>query len=187
MSDDAEFGAALVALLPKMRRYAGSLTHNDDAADDLVQTAALTAWRRRDKFKRGTDLRAWLFTIVHNERIDWHRRESSRLRMNIDALAHTLRAHTAPDASVLAAEVGEILASMDGGPRRAILGAANGCAYQEIADAEGVPIGTVRSRLSRGRAMNSPKPGDLTMFIFSATFVEEKTNTRTSVGAIQSD
>ncbi|HQD84303.1 MAG TPA: sigma factor, partial [Quisquiliibacterium sp.] len=64
------FAATLVALLPRLRRYARTLVHEPAAADDLVQDTLERAWARRAQWIPGSDLRAWLFAIMHNRRID---------------------------------------------------------------------------------------------------------------------
>ena len=69
-----EQAKAVEAEIPYLRRYARALTGNPDAADDLVQDGLERAIARFDQFQPGTNLRAWLFTILHNMRCDQHRR-----------------------------------------------------------------------------------------------------------------
>jgi RNA polymerase sigma-70 factor (ECF subfamily) len=67
---DAEFQADLIALIPKMRAFARSLTGSRAAADDLAQEALLKAWKGHHTYARGTNLRAWTFMIVRNQYLE---------------------------------------------------------------------------------------------------------------------
>ena len=66
MGGDTEWRNEVVAMIPALRAFAWSLSHNGSDADDLVQDTLITAWSNRDKFEPGTNLRAWLFTILRN-------------------------------------------------------------------------------------------------------------------------
>jgi RNA polymerase sigma-70 factor (ECF subfamily) len=141
------------ALVPALRRFAWSLTRSGDAADDLVQDClehALGAWHRRHL---DGNLRAWLFTILYNLHISDRRQLARRARLLADpALAEEPSMGGGQDAALHCAEV---LAHLDTLPeeQRAVLLliGVEGLSYDEAAQVLGVPLGTVMSRLSRGR------------------------------------
>lgn len=167
--------ADLVAALPRLRRYARVLTGDVHRADDLVQDTLARAWDKRRLWRAGSDLRAWLFTIMHN------------LHVNQFSLRQRESAHTSLDADdgpgagwevpVRATqsdriEVNEVFAQIGRLPVEQrevlILAAVEELRYDEIARLLGVPVGTVMSRLSRAReklkrmsgAPPSPPQGD---------------------------
>jgi RNA polymerase sigma-70 factor (ECF subfamily) len=141
------------------------LTRNPDTAQDLVQDTYLKAFRARSRFAAGTNLKAWLYTILHNT---WRnrRRDQARSRVEADSEAVALAAEQGrdgvsapperPDARLLEAALStDLRAALDGLPeafREAVwLRDVEELSYQEIATVLDVPIGTVMSRLSRGR------------------------------------
>ena len=141
------------ALVPALRRFAWSLTRAGDAADDLVQDClehALGAWHRRHL---DGNLRAWLFTILYNLHISDRRRLARRARLLADpSLVGEMAMEGGQDAALHCAEV---LAQLDALPedQRAVLLliGVEGLSYDEAAQVLCVPVGTVMSRLSRGR------------------------------------
>ncbi len=142
------------------------LTRDGDAARDLVQDTYLKALRAHAQFQPGTNLKAWLYTILHNT---WRnrRRDHARARVSfdsdtVDAAVDAGQAgaveQTTPETMLLRrAQDADIRAAVDALPeafREAVwLRDVEDLAYQEIADALGVPIGTVMSRISRGRKL----------------------------------
>jgi RNA polymerase sigma-70 factor (ECF subfamily) len=148
-----ELDRRMEALVPALRRFAWSLTRSGDAADDLVQDClehALGAWHRRHL---DGNLRAWLFTILYNLHISDRRQLARRARLLADpALAEEPSMGGGQDAALHCAEV---LAHLDTLPeeQRAVLLliGVEGLSYDEAAQVLGVPLGTVMSRLSRGR------------------------------------
>jgi len=146
---------AIVAEIPRLRRYARALMKDPAAADDLVQDCVERALSRLHLYASGTNLRAWLFTIMHGLYVNAVRRESRAVD----------RAPLGPDAErrhVAAPEQGRGLAVRDLAqaldrltPEQReviLLVALEGLTYSEVAEATGVAIGTVMSRLARGRA-----------------------------------
>ncbi|MEZ5292580.1 MAG: sigma-70 family RNA polymerase sigma factor [Vicinamibacterales bacterium] len=155
-----------LALMNGLYGTAVRLTRNGDAARDLVQETYLKAIRARERFQPGTNLKAWLYTILHNT---WRnsRRDAARARVSFDSDTLDLAVETGkgglvddetPEASLLkrAADV-EIREALDALPavfREAVwLRDVEDLSYSEIADALAVPIGTVMSRISRGRKL----------------------------------
>lgn len=142
------------ALVPALRRFAWSLTRNTDEADDLVQDClehALGAWHRRHA---DGNLRTWLFAILYNLHVSDRRRRARRTRL-LDEVART-GTEAGPaggaDATVQCAQVLEHLATLPEEQRDVLLlVGVEGLGYEEAAKVLGVPVGTVMSRLSRGR------------------------------------
>lgn len=142
------------------------LTRDGDAARDLVQDTYLKALRARERFQPGTNLKAWLYTILHNT---WrnNRRDHARARVSfdsdtVDAAVDAGRPgvvdRSTPETVLLRAlQDADIKAAVDALPeafREAVwLRDVEDLSYQEIADALAVPIGTVMSRISRGRKL----------------------------------
>jgi RNA polymerase sigma-70 factor (ECF subfamily) len=141
--------------LPALRRYARALTRDAARADDLVQDALTRAYAQAHRFDARRSLRAWLLAIVHNQFVSGERRRLAEARR--DAAFANFQAEAVADAgqehAAYLCEIAERFASLPE-PQRAVLHlvAVEGLGYREAADALGVPIGTVMSRLSRARA-----------------------------------
>jgi len=139
--------------IPRPRRYARALTRNLARSDDLAQDTLARAIAKEHLWQPGTNLRAWLFTLMHNQHVNDVRR-SHRDGGNIDVteMASVLVANTDPTVSRQMRELERGLALLPFEQREAILLVGlEGMRYDEAAAVAGVPIGTVRSRLSRGR------------------------------------
>ena len=155
MASDSQIRSDIIALLPRLRRFACSLTGQVADADDIVQIAIERALGRLDQFQAGTRLDAWLFSIVRNAWIDEAR---SRARRGRTFLAAELGEGVGEDgenamhARLEAQDVWKAMQQLPHEQREAIaLVCVEGLAYREAADVLGVPIGTVTSRLARGR------------------------------------
>ena len=142
----------LVDHLPALRAFALSLTREGAAADDLVQDTIVKAWTNMDKFQPGTNLRAWLFTILRNTFYS-DRRKTRREVSDSDGI-YAARLTTRPDHDGRLA-LNDFRAAFEKLPdeqREAlILVGAYGFSYEEAAAMTGVAIGTVKSRANRGR------------------------------------
>jgi len=148
----------LVAALPRLRRYARVLTGDAHRADDLVQDTLARAWDRRGLWRPGSDLRAWLFTIMHNVHVNQIvLRQRERMQVSLDADGGR---GSGCEAAVRATqsdhvEVNEVLAQIGRLPLEQrevlVLAAVEELQYHQIARLLGVPVGTVMSRLSRAR------------------------------------
>lgn len=138
--------------LPELRRYARSLA-GANGADDLVQDCVERALSRSHLFQKGTNLRAWLFTIMRNLFVSGTRRARRAGPVMDPDLAHAaLSVAPCQEHAVLLDEVNRALPALPEGQRRAIeLIAISGFAYEDAATAMHTGVGTVRSRLSRGR------------------------------------
>ena len=139
--------------IPRLRRYARALTRGADRADDLVQDTLVRALNKGNLWQPGTDIRAWLFTIMHNQFVNTVRRDVRETgTVVIERLACTLVANTDPTARRQLAELDRALARLPTEQREVILLIGmEGMAYESAAQILGVPVGTIRSRLSRGR------------------------------------
>jgi RNA polymerase sigma-70 factor, ECF subfamily len=148
----------LVAALPRLKRYARVLTSDADRADDLVQDTLARAWEKRRLWRVGSDLRAWLFTIMHNVHVNqFSLRKRRLLEVPIDGDEGTSGGFEIPvrASQIHRVELAEVLAQIEKLPveQREVLmlAAVEELRYEDIARLQGVPIGTVMSRLSRAR------------------------------------
>ena len=149
----SDFHSRLEEQIPRLRRYARALTRDANRADDLVQDTLVRALAKQHLWQAGTNLRAWLFTLMHNQHVNDVRR-FNREGGNVDVqeMASVLVATTDPTSGRQLRELERGLARLPLEQREAILLVGlEGLRYDEAADILGVPIGTVRSRLSRGR------------------------------------
>ena len=139
--------------IPRLRRYARALTRASDRADDLVQGTLLRALTKLHLWQPGTDIRAWLFTIMHNQYVNTVRREAREAAtVDIEDISAKLVATTDPTARRQLVELDRALAQLCAEQREVLLLVGlEGMDYESVAQILGVPIGTVRSRLSRGR------------------------------------
>src|SRR5271155_5247605 len=149
----SELSCLIEREIPRLRRYARALTRAPDRADDLVQDTLVRALTKGQLWQPGTDIRAWLFTIMHNQYVNTVRRGvRETAAVDLDHVSSTLVATTDPTSSWLLRELDRALARLPDEQREVILLIGlEGMAYEDAAQILGVPIGTVRSRLSRGR------------------------------------
>jgi RNA polymerase sigma-70 factor, ECF subfamily len=148
----------LVAALPRLRRYARVLTGDAHRAEDLVQDTLTRAWDKRRLWRAGSDLRAWLFTIMHNVYVNqFSLRQRERAHASLDADDGPVAGWEIPMRATQSdrIEVDEVFAQIGRLPAEQrevlILAAVEELHYKEIAQRLGVPVGTVMSRLSRAR------------------------------------
>ncbi|WP_018259754.1 sigma-70 family RNA polymerase sigma factor [Methylobacterium sp. WSM2598] len=144
----------VVDLIVPLRRYARALTRDPAQADDLVHDALVRALEHQSSLKSGTNLRTWLMTVLHNAFIDGQRRRQVEARY-AETLEHIAdeAVPAGQDSHVRLAQIREAFARLPEEQRAALhLVTIEGMAYQEAADVLGIPIGTLMSRLGRGRA-----------------------------------
>jgi RNA polymerase sigma-70 factor, ECF subfamily len=148
-----DFGRLLEAEIPRLRRYARALTRDITSADDLVQSGLARAVAKQHLWQPGTDLRAWLFTILHNQHVNEIRRsvrEGANVPIDDAAPALTIQSNAIDALQLRDLEVA--MAKLAPEQRQVILLVGlEGMSYDEVAGILGIPIGTARSRLSRGR------------------------------------
>jgi RNA polymerase sigma-70 factor, ECF subfamily len=152
--------------IPRLRRYARALTRSADGADDLVQETLMRALNKLHLWQPGTDLRAWLFTIMHNQHVNMVRRAvRDGANFDIEQMSAALVATTDPTASRQMRELEKALSRLRDEQREVILLVGlEGMSYEAAAQILDVPVGTVRSRLSRARdalrvLLDMPKRG----------------------------
>ncbi|GLS46979.1 hypothetical protein GCM10007884_49790 [Methylobacterium brachythecii] len=149
-SDEQTFRRELLDFMPNMMRFALSLTKNETRADDLVQDSLLKAWRSRESFHAGTNLHAWLFTIVRNTFYSTARAKTREadVEINDNDLVSLPRQQGVLDLQDLYVALQTLPAAM----RKAlVLVTLESCSYEEAATRLQCKIGTVKSRVSRAR------------------------------------
>jgi RNA polymerase sigma-70 factor, ECF subfamily len=148
-----EFHRLVEHEIPRLRRYARALTRDGNRADDLVQDTLVRGLAKADLWQPGTDIRAWLFTIMHNQYVnDMRRATREQATVDVDRVASTLVATADPTASRQLSELDRALGHLSEGQRAVVLLVGlEGMSYDEAAKILRVPIGTVRSRLGRAR------------------------------------
>jgi RNA polymerase sigma factor (sigma-70 family) len=141
------------ALIPRLRRYARQLTRDPIAADDLVQDCIARALAKIHLWDPGTDLRAWLFTILHNQHIGLARRDMrQRAHTQSPSLDYNLALPPTQGVRLELRDLERALAKLPEEQRSVILLIGlEGMGYEEAASVVNLPVGTVRSRVSRGR------------------------------------
>jgi RNA polymerase sigma-70 factor (ECF subfamily) len=143
----------LVALLPRLRRFARSLTHHAADADDLVQLALERALQKLDQWRAGTRLDSWMFGIIHHAWIDEIRARRRRERVLTPEEGGEHIADAASEAPIQRLSLEAAFAQLPEEQRVAVsLVLVEGLAYKEAAAVLEVPIGTITSRIARGRA-----------------------------------
>lgn len=152
MSLDPELHDAILAAVPSLRAFAVSLSGNVDRADDLVQAALERALANINSFRPGTNLNAWLFTILRNH----FRSEYRKRRREVEDVdgQHTARLTSHPEqiGHIEFGELREALGKLPADQREAIiLVGASGFSYEEAAEICGCAVGTIKSRVSRAR------------------------------------
>jgi RNA polymerase sigma-70 factor, ECF subfamily len=152
MTASPEVREAMLAALPSLRAFAMSLTHNVTSADDLVQDAILRAWKNLDRFEAGTNLQAWLFTILRNGFYSQHRKKRREVEDPDGSYAARLWAPPEQPAKCDVQDMLRALARLSPEHREALLLiVAEGLSYEEAAHICGLPVGTIKSRVNRAR------------------------------------
>jgi RNA polymerase sigma-70 factor (ECF subfamily) len=143
----------VVGLIPALRAFAWSLSHNGSDADDLVQDTLVKAWTNREKFEPGTNLRAWLFTILRNTYYSAILRRRREVRDETGEYAGALRTPPTQEWSIAMRALQAALQKLPAEHREAlILVGAAGLSYEEVAEICGCALGTIKSRVNRARA-----------------------------------
>ncbi len=140
----------LVELIPRLRRYARALVGDRASADDLVQDTLERAWAKLHLYRRGTDLRAWLFTVMHNVHVNKVR--ATRVTDTLEDELPELAQRASQGDALLVRDLDRAIARLPAEQRAVLLLVTlEEMSYEEVARALGIPIGTVMSRLSRAR------------------------------------
>lgn len=148
-----KFKSSLIEIMPALRAFARSLCHNPTEADDLVQETMLKAWGARNSYIEDASFKAWTFRILRN--ILYSNRRKSRYLVQLDTPAYeaTARANVNIHAKMELSSVSAAIQTLPLEQREAlILIAAGGFSYDDVAAVTGLAVGTIKSRVSRGRA-----------------------------------
>ena len=150
---DAQFKQDLVAAIRPMRAFAISLAGKVDRADDLVQETLTKAWANRTSFTPGTNMRAWLFTILRNEFYSGLRKRGREVEDADGETANTVAVLPAQHGHMDLYGMRSALMKLPADQREALLLiAASDLSYEQAAEICGVAVGTVKSRVNRARA-----------------------------------
>jgi len=151
-SSDKAFEAELVALIPHLRAFGRTLSGSSTQGDDLAQDALARALAHRAKFQMGTNMKAWTFMILRNLFYSERRRSWRSTALDPEVAERTLVSAETASSTLELDEVRRALALLPVEQREAlVLVGAAGCSYEEVSDITGAPVGTVKSRVSRGR------------------------------------
>lgn len=171
--DAVSFKRDMLAALPNLRAFARSLVGHPDRADDLVQDAIMKAWANQEKFEAGSNMKAWLFTILRNEFYSQMRKKGREVQDSEGTFTEGLSVRPSQHGVLDLQDFKRALAQLPDDQREAIvLVGASGFAYEEAAEICGCAVGTIKSRVSRARTAlkgmlgvdgdtdYSPDPGD---------------------------
>jgi RNA polymerase sigma-70 factor (ECF subfamily) len=151
-SDATTFEAELIDLIPQLRAFGRTLAGDAAQGDDLAQDALAKAWASRASYQMGTNMRAWAFMILRNQFYSEKRRSWRSSALDPETAERTLVAVTSETGGLELDELRRALGMLPEDQREAlILVGAAGLSYEEVSDITGVAIGTVKSRVSRGR------------------------------------
>ena len=150
---DADFKAQLAQVIPHLRAFGRSLSGNRDLADDLVQETLLKAWAARERFQAGTNMRAWTFIILRNLFLSQMRRARFKGEWDDFTADRLLAMPAGQDRQIDLSDLQRGLLQLPQAQREAlILVGAGGFAYEEAASICNCAVGTIKSRVARGRA-----------------------------------
>ncbi|QRM28323.1 sigma-70 family RNA polymerase sigma factor [Microvirga sp. VF16] len=142
----------LTAFLPHLRAFALHLTHDPVRSDDLVQSTLLRAWANLDRFQQGTNLEAWLFTILRNSFYSEHRKHRREVEDPDSGYARRLMVYPEQEHHLMLQDLQHALARLPPEQREALLLVAEqGETYENAAALCGVAEGTIKSRVNRAR------------------------------------
>jgi RNA polymerase sigma-70 factor, ECF subfamily len=152
VDNSAQMKEDLLRSVPALRAFAMSLCGNPDRADDLVQETLLKAWAGRASFTPGTNVSAWLFTILRNVFYSDHRKRRREVEDAEGQLASRLATHPAQEGHMDLVDFREALQHLLPDQREAlILIGGSGLSYEEAAEICGCAVGTIKSRVNRAR------------------------------------
>jgi RNA polymerase sigma-70 factor, ECF subfamily len=152
MAISVEFREHIIAAIPSLRAFGLSLTARGDRADDLVQETLMKAWKHHDSFEPGTNMKAWLFTILRNEFYSQIRKRKREVEDADGFYSGKVAVHAEQHGHLDMADLRVALEKLPEDQREAIiLVGASGFSYEEAADICSVAVGTIKSRVNRAR------------------------------------
>ncbi|MGV0878741.1 RNA polymerase sigma factor [Martelella sp. FLE1502] len=150
--EDTSFKRDMLKTVPSLRAFAVSLCGHQDLADDLVQDTIMKAWAKQDSFAEGTNIKAWLFTILRNEFYSQMRKSGREIQDSDNVFTERLSTHPAQYGAMDLRDFREALNKLPSDQREAIiLVGASGFSYEEAAEICHCAIGTIKSRIARAR------------------------------------
>ena len=153
MQESPSFKRELLATLPSLRAFAVSLSGRHDRADDLVQDTMMKAWAKQDSYQMGTNIKAWLFTILRNEFYTVFRKRKREVEDADGIIAANVGVHPEQDGHMDLTDMQQALGHLPVDQREALLlVSASDMSYEEAAVICGVAVGTIKSRVNRARA-----------------------------------
>jgi RNA polymerase sigma-70 factor (ECF subfamily) len=150
--EDQAFRQTLVEIIPSLRAFARGLCGNRDLADDLAQEALAKAWAARASFTAGTNFKAWIFRILRNHFYTTANVARRFVLMDPHATADLVSVPPAQGSERAVRDIMAGLATLPPPQREALMLLESGLHWDEIAMIAGCPIGTIKSRITRGRA-----------------------------------
>jgi len=152
VQESPSFKRELLATLPSLRAFAVSLSGRHDRADDLVQDTMMKAWAKQDSYQMGTNIKAWLFTILRNEFYSQMRKRGREVQDTDGAFTEHMSVHPSQYGVLDMADFKKALDTLPPDQREAIiLIGASGFSYEEAAEICKCAVGTMKSRVSRAR------------------------------------
>lgn len=152
MAVSPDFKNDLLGAIPSLRAFAVSLSQNADRADDLVQETLVKAWDKHASFQPGTNMKAWLFTILRNEFYSQMRKRGREVQDSDGVMTGRLAVHPSQHGLLDLDDFRAALAQLPEDQREAIiLIGASGFSYEEAAEICDCAVGTIKSRVSRAR------------------------------------
>lgn len=152
MEQTFSFKRDLIAHIPSMRAFSMSLTRHADLADDLVQDALMNAWAKQESFQTGTNMKAWLFTIIRNLFYSKMRKRGREVQDSDGLFAERLSVAPSQHGKLDMQDFRKVLYMLPEDQREAIiLVGASGLSYEEAADVCQCAVGTIKSRVNRAR------------------------------------
>ena len=149
---DKLFRDQLLALLPSLRAFARGLCRHREMADDLAQDTMMRAWSARDSYMQGSNFRAWMFMIMRNQFYTTLRKNSRMTSLDPEVAERVLVVAPAQQDGINVDDVAKALQKLPAEQREVLLlVGASGVSYEEAAEIIGCAMGTVKSRLARGR------------------------------------
>ena len=153
MTISKQFRDQIIAAIPGLRAFGLSLTARSNWSDDLVQETLMKAWKHHESFEEGSNMRAWLYTILRNEFYTQLRKRKREVEDADGFYSNKVAVHAEQDGHLDMADLRMALAKLPEDQREAIiLVGASGFSYEEAANICSVAVGTIKSRVSRARA-----------------------------------
>ncbi|MDZ4841055.1 MAG: sigma-70 family RNA polymerase sigma factor [Hyphomicrobium aestuarii] len=169
-----DFQYQLEGVASNLRAFAMSLTRDPSRADDLVQETLAKAWEHQSRFELGTNIKAWLFTILRNTFLSELRKRKAEVEDPDDNFASSIISRGAQDGHMDLVDFSRALADLPPEQREALLLIGEGYSYAEISSTCGCAVGTVKSRVNRGRCKLRELLGLEEMVAFNVAAADEQ-------------